>query len=548
MGSASTSFADGLDGASTHLISELGKASSAFADGLEESTGAITGRFEQTTGSLVDRIDDASKLLEDRGNATYHRLDDASAKFTKHIETANEFLSSKLSESADALDERLDNASTQLTGRLETSSTRISDRLSEVGSVVERSVNRFNEGIENVLTSRQDILGDLTSQLADKAADVDGMMRNYMSLIEDSLSNAHTRGEEIAKLISSQTTDAAKSFEEEIRRLEETSDAQISQTARALRDQHENVMASMRQMLQATNQEFADTAQDMRIMAQKVVKEVDSARSELKRSILELPEETRTNADAMRRVVSDQITALSALGDIVKRQSAVLDLSGPGIYLPPDEKETGPGKAKGAPSAASLMQTPVARRTQTTRSTGEMQATISEPLALRGRPVEDLVNIKTTKASANLLPALEADIGTHSNLKKNNGSKVSKRSTSETEKLVTKLNSAARGIVEALEDDLPGKLESKFNSGEVHVYTHHLYRQLGNKLQQDIKTRYRSVRLVRGRVDAFIRLFERLLDTVAESANGEDVIDACLASESGKLYVMLAQATGRLGS
>ena len=52
--------------------------------------------------------------------------------------------------------------------------------------------------------------------------------------------------------------------------------------------------------------------------------------------------------------------------------------------------------------------------------------------------------------------------------------------------------------------------------------------------------------MVRGRVDAYMRLFERLLDTFAETPQGDQLVDACLASESGKLYLLLAQASGRI--
>ena len=58
--------------------------------------------------------------------------------------------------------------------------------------------------------------------------------------------------------------------------------------------------------------------------------------------------------------------------------------------------------------------------------------------------------------------------------------------------------------------------------------------------------RYESERLIRDRIDGYVRLFERLLDTVSETPQGEQLVDACLASESGKLYLMLAQASGRL--
>jgi hypothetical protein len=116
----------------------------------------------------------------------------------------------------------------------------------------------------------------------------------------------------------------------------------------------------------------------------------------------------------------------------------------------------------------------------------------------------------------------------------------------ETEALVQKLNAAARDLVEAIEGTLPSDLESRYANGENHVYMLNLYENFTRRLEPSVRQRYRSERLVRGRVDSYIRLFERLLDTVSEAPRGDQLADACLASESGKLYVALAKTTGRI--
>jgi hypothetical protein len=51
--------------------------------------------------------------------------------------------------------------------------------------------------------------------------------------------------------------------------------------------------------------------------------------------------------------------------------------------------------------------------------------------------------------------------------------------------------------------------------------------------------------MIRGRIDAYLRLFERLLDAISESEDGAVLVDACLASESGKVYLLLGQVSGR---
>jgi hypothetical protein len=116
----------------------------------------------------------------------------------------------------------------------------------------------------------------------------------------------------------------------------------------------------------------------------------------------------------------------------------------------------------------------------------------------------------------------------------------------EAETLTRKLNSAARDIAEAIDGDLQRDLEKRFIAGQGNVYTLHLIDDRARHLPKVIERRYKTERLVRGRVDAYVRLFERLLDTFAETPQGDQLVDASLASESGKLYLLLAQASGRI--
>jgi hypothetical protein len=123
---------------------------------------------------------------------------------------------------------------------------------------------------------------------------------------------------------------------------------------------------------------------------------------------------------------------------------------------------------------------------------------------------------------------------------------LSRALSREAETLTRKLNSAARDIVEAIDGDLQRDLEKRFTAGEGNVYTLYLIEDRARRLPKLIERRYTSERLVRGRVDAYVRLFERLLDTFAETPQGDELVDASLASESGKLYLLLAQASGRI--
>jgi len=431
--------------------------------------------------------------------------------------------------------------SSGLTGRLESTSGRIADRLEEVTGVVQRSLDRFNGDMERVLGSREEALTQLIGALGKKAQDVDSMMRGYMSLIEESLGGIQARSAEAGRLIGQQTSEVAASLQKELSKLEGVSAQQVAGATEALRDQHERAMAALTQMMAGTTKEFQDTVQEMRLAAQQVAKDIEAARNELKKSITELPQETRANADAMRRVIADQITALSALADLVKKQSGNLDLSGPGVHLQQPRE------------AARPVETTSSSPTTAVRSFGSAEPRSTDRSMFRPAPLAPGLRSapqpqpQAAAAAPRLAPKTNGDYrATGQAISEPKA--VDRDLSRETEALMQKLNGAARDLVEAIDGTLPGDLERRFEAGESHVYTHRLFEDRGPMMRRAIRKRYQDEKVLRGRVDAYVRLFERLLDTVSETSQGEQLADACLASESGKLYVMLANASGRINA
>src|SRR5690606_14474383 len=65
-------------------------------------------------------------------------------------------------------------------------------------------------------------------------------------------------------------------------------------------------------------------------MATDMQRELDATRNELRKGILELPQETAECAAQMRRVIVDQIEALAELNRIVARHGRGLDAVEPG--------------------------------------------------------------------------------------------------------------------------------------------------------------------------------------------------------------------------
>ena len=72
----------------------------------------------------------------------------------------------------------------------------------------------------------------------------------------------------------------------------------------------------------------------MKQMAGEMQQELETTRAELRRGILELPQETAESAAQMRRVIVDQIEALAELNRIVARHGRTLDTTEPARARP----------------------------------------------------------------------------------------------------------------------------------------------------------------------------------------------------------------------
>ena len=73
------------------------------------------------------------------------------------------------------------------------------------------------------------------------------------------------------------------------------------------------------------NERFAEAVQGMKQMAAEMQRELEATRTELRRGVFELPQETAESAAQMRRVIVDQIEALAELNRIVARHGRNLD-------------------------------------------------------------------------------------------------------------------------------------------------------------------------------------------------------------------------------
>jgi phosphoglycolate phosphatase-like HAD superfamily hydrolase len=96
-----------------------------------------------------------------------------------------------------------------------------------------------------------------------------------------------------------------------------------------------------------------------------------------------------------------------------------------------------------------------------------------------------------------------------------------------------------------IDHDAAVELWDRYKRGERNVFTRRLYTLQGQQTFDEIRRRYRRDEEFKETVDRYIDEFERLLDDASQGGRDQGVANSYLTSETGKVYTMLAHASGR---
>ena len=92
-------------------------------------------------------------------------------------------------------------------------------------------------------------------------------------------------------------------------------------------------------MFKQSADKFAAMVSNMKQMASEMHHELETTRNELRRGVLEMPQEAAESTSQMRKVIVDQIEALAELNRIVARHGRGLDVVASGRASSPREEE-----------------------------------------------------------------------------------------------------------------------------------------------------------------------------------------------------------------
>lgn len=112
--------------------------------------------------------------------------------------------------------------------------------------------------------------------------------------------------------------------------------------------------------------------------------------------------------------------------------------------------------------------------------------------------------------------------------------------------MVESLNSLSIDIARAIDHETFIDLWDRYKRGERHVFTRRLYTLQGQQTFDEIRQKYARDGEFRAAVDRYLTDFEQLLSQVSKNDRDNIMSQTYLTSDTGKVYTMLAHASGRL--
>jgi hypothetical protein len=358
----------------------------------------------------------------------------------------------------------------------------------------------------------------------------------------------------------------------------DTASSESQRAADALRQTQATMILEMQQALEEATQRFNETAAAMRATAKEVGSELEATRSELTRGVMELPEETRASAAAMRRVVAEQIEALAELNAIVRSQPATHDLNDRRTAPPPPRREepaprtaaaemprveprTVEPVAKAVPEVpkvepravpAAAAAAPVLRPEPVLRASAPAPRPAPEPkpipasVATAAKPATLSKPVPASPASAVEARSGEDGGGWLRDVLRN-ASATQAASAPVAAPPQQGLTSLTDEIARSMDQNALAEAWRRYQAGEQAVFSRRIYTLSGQGTYDDVRKRIQRDADFAKTAQTYMSEFEQLLQQAASSPNpGAAALDYLL-SDRGKVYTMLAHASGRLG-
>jgi hypothetical protein len=436
-----------------------------------------------------------------------------------------------------------------------------------------KALDSSNAKIDSILESRHQAIIGLLHAVNTKGEDLDNVMRSYAGTIENALTQVESRAKQVGTALARDTTGQAQQALSQIERLREEAQAHTARAVGDLKSSFETVITQIGRQLEQMRGQFDNASKGMRDAAQKTASDLDSLRQEMLRRMEGLPQQTAQATAAIRKALADQLKEIEAITPALTRPQ----LSSSTAEQQPYRQPQLPTRRGPAPSSHSEIhpeaefETPAPQFDARGRPIGGAAQPSSELGSVAGSLAQQLAGASHSERRGPQRPEPQGQrpyppmpVEDHSR----EGWSVSELITNaeaptyDAPKRRPDPYAAPRGyaaqpqgaaqslrldeIARALDHRTAAEVWQRFRAGERGVLGRHLYSLDGQATFDEISRRYDRDPEFRATVDRYIGDFERLLQEAEQNDPDGRMLQNYMTSETGRVYLLLAHASGRL--
>ena len=481
-----------IEAAAEKATQRLRSENSDFIEALETQAGRALAAAAEARNTITDSVDQTVAKVADSNR----QLSELAGLAEQSLGTVDRHLN-ETTQAFAASTERAAQTFASSARLLDSNTTRLTTMTSETLKAVASIASRFDEHSQ-LLSSASDLLGSAQTNLVTTLGD-------RQNALEDLAVGLVRKSEDIEKIMRSFENLVMNSFANAETRAQDTT---------------ETIRKTLSSVIDGATQRFADATVDLRKTAETIRNELDDTRNALKKGIVDMPVEARESTSAIRRAVTEQINALKELSAIVVQSGRTMDVSEPErsvIRRPVSTTETRLAERFATPAEPEEVKLP-------------LRGSISEAPQLKPK-------VPNAPQPANPAPAAPAgDVATAPRVE----------AAGPATRLDNTLGSLAKDIAKSIDTETLSEIWERRDSGRALDVSRRLYTLRGQQIFDEVTAKYRRDDAFRVAVDRYCDDFERLLDRVSRTEGGKMKVRNYEMSDTGKAYIMLAHASGRL--
>jgi hypothetical protein len=478
-----------------------------FDDSMVRSTVAIDTAVNDKARSLTIAMENHVRSLSDTLGRQANSIDESMLHGIDAVRRTSDSITRQSLHAIEGLSGQADllkNVSENLLQQIATAASRFDQQGQSMVSAAS-ALEKANMRMDATLQKRQGELSDTLQRLSGKTHEIDEVMRGYSATLESSLANAENRARALIQQLAEGTSAHAQAAVRELERLRTQTDSHSkavlseferlrnnteTQATRAIADMREKVSGASHELnaqLGSIANRFNETSDDLKARAVRVAAELQAEQSRLRSEADHLPMAARENADAMRAALNDQLRALEQLSSLSARERRDI--------IPP-------------------------AMTVSLTAAYAAQQHAPPPLAAPGLPQETGDRWSLTDLLA----------------------RASRDEDGTTRAAIINIDSIAR----ALDPSTAAAIWSRFRAGQRGIMVRSIYTAEGRTAFDEVTERYKGEVDFHRTVDRYLTDFEWLLRNVEQKDPSGRTLQNHLVSDSGRVYLFLAHASGRL--